>query len=886
MTGSLLDSFVSEARELLQNSATALLVLEKHRGDEAAINEVFRSVHTLKGSVGLFDFPALIKLVHAGEDVLSAIRAGELDLTSALVDMLLDALDQVSAWVDDIAGGGALAAGADGVSKTMTAALRSVLPADYGIAQAATAAALTGDLVAVEWLGSLPENDRLSAFTAAVAGADILAVEYVPVQDCFFSGEDPFILFRQLAGLHSLAIEPTEPWTAIDAYDPYRCILRFRALVAAPRVEVEALFRYVGEQVRMALVQPHALVSLSGPTGDAIDPAFIESARHQIAAADWPALCRSVESRLRTTTPGSRPGSALRWLRAVLSAPAPDPVWATTLINCIANQDAELDLTPARSSGIEMPEERAANKASQEPDTVAGLGEISSVAARILHSQRIILRLPSPPGAMAMRLDPVARTVANLLAANRLATGTSGDASGKAWASAVDAAMDQNDAGPLLVMLDHWLAINELRAPAAASSGAPAGRTRGSRDTGEHPNQETRPLSRVLKVDQGKIDALMNLIGELIVSKNSLPFMAKRAEQVHGSREMGREIKDLHAVIDRLAQEMQSAIMAVRMLPVSDVFDRFPRLVRDVSRKLGKQIDLVIEGADTAADKNMIEALSDPLLHIVRNAVDHGIELPEDRDDVGKPTRATVLLRAFQESDQVVIEVVDDGRGIDPEKIKQCALSKGIISQDRATRLTDQEAVNLVFMPGFSTMTQVSDLSGRGVGMDVVVNGVQKAGGSVAINSIKDRGTTVRLSLPLSMAVTRVMVVEACGGMLFGIPMDQIAATVRVHRDDIRHLKQSDVFVLRDAIVPLVRLDGLLKMDPPVWFGDGNEEDAVLVVRSNGSLVGLVVDQFHEGMDIILKPFSGILANIHGYSGSALLGDGRVLLVLNLKEHL
>ena len=218
--------------------------------------------------------------------------------------------------------------------------------------------------------------------------------------------------------------------------------------------------------------------------------------------------------------------------------------------------------------------------------------------------------------------------------------------------------------------------------------------------------------------------------------------------------------------------------------------------------------------------------------------------------------------------------------------IKRSALSKGVIDDERAARLTDQEAVNLVFTPGFSTVAQVSDLSGRGVGMDVVVNGVQKAGGSVAISSVKDVGTTVRLSLPLSMAVTRVMVVEACGGMLFGIPMDQIAATVRVHRDDVRHLKQSQAFVLRDAIVPLIRLDRLLGIEPPAWFGDGNEEDAVLVVRSGGSLVGLVVDQFHEGMDIILKPFDGILANIRGYSGSALLGDGRVLLVLNLKEHL
>ncbi|MCF8502654.1 MAG: chemotaxis protein CheA, partial [Rhodospirillum sp.] len=403
-------------------------------------------------------------------------------------------------------------------------------------------------------------------------------------------------------------------------------------------------------------------------------------------------------------------------------------------------------------------------------------------------------------------------------------------------------------------------------------------------EAGEHLGHEIKQASRILKVDQAKVDALMNLIGELVVSKNSLPFLAKRADEVHGSREMSREIKELHAVIDRLAQEMQSAIMAVRMLPVSEVFDRFPRLVRDVARKLDKHIDLVIEGGDTAADKNIIESLGDPLLHIVRNAIDHGIETAAEREAVSKPTQATVWLRAFQESDQVVIEVVDDGRGIDPEKIKASALAKGVIDEDRAARLSDQEAVNLVLIPGFSTAAKVSDLSGRGVGMDVVVTGVEKAGGSVTVTSKTGEGTTVRLSLPLSMAVTRVMVVEAGGGMLFGIPMDHIVETVRVHRDNVRRFKQAEAFVLRDAVVPLIRLDHLLGEQSQVWFGDGSEEDAVLVVRVGGNMVGLMVDNFREGMDIILKPFDGILSCIQGYSGSALLGDGRVLLVLNLKE--
>ena len=388
--------------------------------------------------------------------------------------------------------------------------------------------------------------------------------------------------------------------------------------------------------------------------------------------------------------------------------------------------------------------------------------------------------------------------------------------------------------------------------------------------------------TQVLKVDQAKLDTLMNLIGELVVSKNSLPFLARRAEEIYGSREMSREIKEQYGVIDRLAQEMQTAIMTVRMQPISEAFDRFPRLVRDLARKLSKKIDLRMEGEETAADKAIIAALGEPLLHIVRNSIDHGIETPEERIAVGKSSQAQILLRAYQESDQIVIEVTDDGRGIDPVKIKAAALSKGVITEDQAARLSDQEAINLVFQPGFSTTSEVSDLSGRGVGMDVVRTNIEKMGGQVTVSSVVGDGATVRLSLPLSMAVTRVMMVEV-GSSLVGIPMDVIVETVRLSSNQIYAIKQSETFVLRDTIIPLVRMDRLLG----VSGSTGNQNElgmAVLVVRVRGALVGLSVDQFRESIDVILKPFGGLLSGLTGYAGTALLGDGRVLLVLNLKE--
>ncbi len=865
MTTPLLLRFVSEARDLLQFAASGLLALERNPRDEAAINDVFRSVHTLKGSVGLFDFPAFTKLVHAGEDVLSAVRAGQLPISSEIVDLLLDALDQFGAWLDDIEGRRGLSDGADGLSRDLTAALRALLPDDFGAA--ATTARSAGELASVDWLPDISEAERLEAFRAATSGSQLLAIEYSPAEDCFFSGEDPVNLFRQVRPLYGLIIEPREPWPAPEAFDPYRCVLRFRALTAAPRAEVEGLFRYVIEQISVVPVGPETLIAVAGePNGGPVYGDFVADALALLAASDWEGLRRSVSALHELTGRHLFVASALRWLEAVLGAPAPDSGWVGALIDCIA-QGSSVPVPPC-NSGI------STTPATKQPHSVTGpLARLSALARDILDGQRVILEMAAESTTFASRLTAVGCTAANVL------RGVVRQSDLEAWGSAVEASLA--DGTPVA-------ALAELERLLNASTGAPSEVTAADalrpEPTGTQTQEQRQAPARVLKVDQAKVDALMNLIGELVVSKNSLPFLAKRAEEVHGSREMGREIKDVYGVIDRLAQDMQAAIMAVRMLPVSEVLDRFPRLVRDVARKLGKRVELVIEGEETAADKNIIEMLGDPLLHIIRNSLDHGIEMPEEREATGKPPDASVRIKAFQEGDQVVIEVADDGRGIDPERIRAVAVAKGLIDEERASRLTDQEAVNLVFAAGFSTAAKVSDLSGRGVGMDVVVTTVEKAGGSVSLTSVKGQGTSVRLGLPLSMAVTRVMMVEAAGGNLFGIPMDQIAETVRIARGQVRRIKQAETFVLRNAVVPLVRLDRLLGVEPPLWFGDADQEEAVLVVRIGGSLTGLVVDHFREGMDIILKPFDGILSDISGYAGTALLGDGRVLLVLNLKE--
>ncbi|MBI5112219.1 MAG: chemotaxis protein CheA [Rhodovulum sp.] len=885
MTNALLARFIPEARDLLQSSASGLLRLEKNPTDATAINEVFRAVHTLKGSSGLFDAMALTRLVHAAEDLLGEVRSAKRELDSDMVDMLLDSLDQVSAWIDDLERHERLPADADRVCKDVVTRLRAhctqteAAASDTGPVAGGAAAADLG------WIADLPECDRIAVFGRACRGHPVVAARYRPVAGCFYSGEDPFNLVLQVPELGALRVAPPAPWPHIGDLDPYQCNLEFFLLSNGARVEIEHLFRYVSEQVEIEQIQADALIRITGDHHAApVHKDFADEARALVAAQDWAALRDATAALLRLTNPDLRNAAALRWLAAVLDAPFPNPAWASALIEVIAAGGV-----PALGAPPSEPLRPVLTTVAAGPDPIreadpSNACSDGSLQRRIIAAQRQILAAASGADRVRRHAPAVVQVLAGL------ARVEGDDRRAADVAAAGEAAETDGTASMLLALVDRWLATDAAvdDAPVEAPSRVQPDRTEEVRATEtsvpvkpDSAREERNAAARMLKVDQAKIDLLMNLIGELVVSKNSLPFLARRAEQVHGSREMAREIKDQYAVIDRLTQEMQGAIMQVRMLPVSEVFDRFPRLVRDLARKLSKKIELIIEGEDTAADKTIIEALGDPLLHIVRNALDHGIEPPADRAQAGKPDHATLLMKAFQEADQVVIEVTDDGRGIDPDKVRAAAVAKGVVSAAEAAQLSDQAATELIFRPGFSTAAQVSDLSGRGVGLDVALTTVEKLGGRVGVTSRRGMGTTVRIGLPLSMAVTRVMVVGVADE-LYGIPMDVIAETVRVPRRRVKMIKQSPAFVLRNTVVPLLRLSRALGCAERV--ADDDVDEAVLVCRIGGNPIGLVVDSFREGMDVILKPFDGVLAGMPGFAGTALLGDGHVLLVLDLKE--
>jgi two-component system chemotaxis sensor kinase CheA len=852
----LLDQFIEEASDLLEAAGAALLVLERNPADQRAINDLFRSVHTFKGTSALFDFPALTKLVHVGEDLLDGVREGAIPVSGELVDLQLEMLDLLRNWVDAVRTSGGLPEDAAGLSRDLIARLAAAkVPGGAAPAAAAPAAPAASPAAVCGWLDSVSERERMTAFRAALDdGLGVLAIEYEPDTECYFRGEDPLLTCRGVPDLLALVIETVGPEPALADFDPYQCRLRFHALTTAPRAELEHLFRYVADQVRLIAVAPERLAIAAG-IGGTDD----ESELFSQECAAWVAQGRLAEVRERALAlraqidSGRRSASALRWLIAVIESAPDKSDWLLRLVKAVGT--GSIDWSAAVTS-----------------DAASVIVPESELVVRIVEEQRHILALPADDAVvLGGRIASVGRTLANIAtahgmldAARMLEAATTlalQAADPQLLCDAADACFGGGAAGAQPLAAEH------VDAPLATGKAAAA-------------NADGRDLrqTRMLKVDQAKVDRLMSLIGELVVAKNALPFLARRAEQVYGSREMSREIGQRYSVIDRLAQEMQEAIMEVRLLPVSEVFARFPRLIRDISRKLDKQIDLVLEGEETQADKNIIELLGDPLIHIVRNAADHGIETPQVRIAKGKPAQGTIRLRAMQEGDLVVIEISDDGRGVDTKRVLAKALERGLINPEDVERMTPGEAANLIFHPGLSTADEVSDLSGRGVGMDVVQTQIRDAGGTVSVTSQPDVGTKVRLALPLSMAVVRVMTIETAGA-LYGVPIDMIAETVRIDASAIREIKQSEAFLLRDTIVPIVRLRRLLRLP-----GRLEEREAVLVLRTGAGLVGMIVDRFDEHMDIILKPLEGILVGLKGFAGTALLGDGRVLMVLDVKE--
>jgi two-component system chemotaxis sensor kinase CheA len=424
-------------------------------------------------------------------------------------------------------------------------------------------------------------------------------------------------------------------------------------------------------------------------------------------------------------------------------------------------------------------------------------------------------------------------------------------------------------------------AEDAVETPAAAAAAAPTAPTpSGAANAAAAASAAPKGSSTTIRIDVARLDALLNLVGELVIDRTRL-FQLNNSlvDQFGDDRTLG-DLQQTALHIGRITDELQEQVMKSRMLPVESVFNRLPRVVRDVAAKQGKQIEFIIEGKDTELDRSVIEEIGDPLLHLIRNGVDHGIETPEERIAAGKPPVGRLRLSAQHADSFIVIALEDDGKGIPVEAVKRKAVERGVVTQEQVDRMSDQEAVQLIFAPGLSTAETISDVSGRGVGMDVVRANVEKINGSVEVETRRGHGTTFTIRLPLTLAIVQALLVRVAGG-IYALPIHSVTETLHVESNQVHQVNHREAIMLREQVLPLVNLRHVFGLeDAAANSSDTNR--LVVAVHTNNRQIGLIVDGLVGEQEIVIKPLGQLVGDVAGISGAAILGDGSVALIVDV----
>ncbi|EJC43041.1 chemotaxis histidine kinase/response regulator CheAY2 [Helicobacter pylori] len=415
------------------------------------------------------------------------------------------------------------------------------------------------------------------------------------------------------------------------------------------------------------------------------------------------------------------------------------------------------------------------------------------------------------------------------------------------------------------------------KAPKTEIPKAPKAETKAKADTEEN-KAPSIGVEQTVRVDVRRLDHLMNLIGELVLGKNRLIRIYSDVEERYDGEKFLEELNQVVSSISAVTTDLQLAVMKTRMQPVGKVFNKFPRMVRDLSRELGKSIELIIEGEETELDKSIVEEIGDPLIHIIRNSCDHGIEPLEERKRLNKPETGKVQLSAYNEGNHIVIKISDDGKGLDPVMLKEKAIEKGVISERDAESMSDREAFNLIFKPGFSTAKVVSNVSGRGVGMDVVKTNIEKLNGIIEIDSEVGVGTTQKLKIPLTLAIIQALLVGV-QEEYYAIPLSSVLETVRISQDEIYTVDGKSVLRLRDEVLSLVRLSDIFKVDAIL---ESNSDVYVVIIGLADQKIGVIVDYLIGQEEVVIKSLGYYLKNTRGIAGATVRGDGKITLIVDV----
>ncbi|MBU1659001.1 chemotaxis protein CheA [bacterium] len=874
---SLLDQFLQEARE---NLAFIEQNIDKiGSSDPELLNSIFRAAHTLKGGSGIVGFESLKEITHHAEDLLDMLRSGQIEFKESMREVLYDAFDEVMNLVEAAEESGEIVVADE---ETVERLIKNLNDEMGKTLECKTAWSLPFTEVSdVQNLINIPLSFLRGVQTQKIlfknppideefcSHEHLYAILFDIDESCMVYGNDPLyalsLLCDKVLGIYSCMSDENAKSVLSGTEDEEGLLLRVRivAYVYATYEEIEdSLFNFIDE-LQFLPLDVAALLSLSVGEGHH----KLELLKELSALGktnDIAAMVAKVEKSLELI--GKETLQYAQLQRFLDIAGLIDGRDTSKLAPFFAElYKGELYTYEEVFQEDTAHDAQAQNLHEQEPPMkmdAAFLGALEDM----LHQQYKSLKHIDDEG--------FKRTLHVMQKIRKFIPQIPENISSKDKLSA---------------FLESYLQLSSQAQQNIAI-------TQTQKETKEDSKEEVKEVlsqefpsvkeqtkkedaaksvvGKTVKIEQKSIDSLMNVVGELLVAKNSLPYLADNVNNM--SHEIiKREIMEKYIFINRLSEQLQDLIMSMRMLPISYVFDRYPKLVRDISKKLEKKVNLEMEGGDTKLDKNMIEMLADPMIHIMRNSLDHGIETPDAREKKGKNPMGTVKLQAYAESDRIVIEIIDDGAGIDVEKLANKVLTKGLLTHEQIDALSEDEMAELVLLPGLSTVDTISEFSGRGVGMDVVKKSIEGFGGNIKIKTRKNMGTTITLSIPVSLAVTSLLHIQM-NGINYGIPMDSVSETVKLEREEIKYMHNEPFVYIRGDVIPLLFIKSMFNEQ-----SSKNEQLSIVILNIKNNLLALVVNKFIGQLDVVQKPLSGIFEHHPIFTGTALLGNGEIIMALD-----
>ncbi|MBD5641640.1 MAG: chemotaxis protein CheA [Desulfovibrio sp.] len=929
--------FIAEAKEHLETIEPNLLELEKAPDNLSLLNDIFRPMHSLKGASGFLGLNRINHLAHKSENILDELRKGSMQVTSETMDVILASTDALRQMIENLENTNAEG---DVETESIIAQIDAIMAGESPAAGSAPEASEeSGDEepLVVEATVERPAEETPEPPAAPAGGGrtGMSSKEWVarlatrPAYNLTAFGEGHLkdfidesleIIENLNTGLLELEENPTGQADLVNDLFRYfhnmkgnSGIIGYNELNSLTH-EAETLLN----NVRQGKITPsHELIDLLLLTVD-----VMEGLVQKIDVGAGNATPMDIEPmliQLRKALAGEGIALPPELLAAKGEQPAeprkapPVEVVNPTIIAAGAEEDDAAVFKTTVSQQLEIIRAALATlrKDGSHKDSIdalyrclvairnassfVGQDEIKVYADRtagIIDQGR---KAGIDFGLMVDMLDQetsiIGDMVAKALAEGKIGAAAPADA-GESVSRPAEAApeqpkQEQKPAAASGAQAQKPAASEQAAAPAKTQGKAPAPRAAAPSPAAKPPAAapaDAHKSSSTIRVDHEKLDHLMNLIGELIINRNRYTLIARSLEGNEDSINVGEVAQSLSETtyaMARISDDLQDTIMKVRMVPVSSVFSRFPRLVRDLSRKSGKEVDLVMEGEETELDKSVVEVIGDPLVHLIRNSVDHGIEAETDRVAAGKPAKGKVTLRAFHKGNSVAIEIEDDGKGIDPAKMREVAIKKGIITPEEAQQMDDREAIELIFAPGFSSAEKITDISGRGVGMDVVRTNIKNLKGSVSTFSELGKGTRFTLSLPLTLAIIDALMVNV-SGQIYAIPLDAVSETTKIETVRLTDVKGRKAVTLRGEVLGIVELSEMLGV--PRSMEELPEVLSVVVIHDNERRLGLVVDQLLERQEIVIKPLGAYLGDLKGISGATIMGDGSVILILDPHE--